>query len=304
MHTASGSYAGLLYASGDGEVAILTYPGGNTVGSIINGVPAGVCTDPTNGNVWVVTQKYKGFYAFEYAYGATTSIGQVKIPQALLALECAVDASNHNVAITNWTYAYGQPYIDVWTGTGVPSHYAAPFSPQSIVYDDQGNLFAVGASLTKSFQFAELPKGSSKFTEIHLDRPAAWPGGIAWDGKYVVVGHGDRGAGRKFERIDRVRIAGSQGHVVSSQEFQELPKRNLFWLQDDTLIAAQDKARNGDAFWHYPQGGNPFKTGVGTFSAYYVAVSVLPSNFAAGTGGLRRRCGTSRSVDRCLVQRR
>jgi hypothetical protein len=277
-HRASGSYGSLLYASGNNEVAILTYPGGETVGNITGVLPAGICTDASNGNVWIVTQYYKGFYAYEFSHGGTTQNGEVKVPESLMALECAVDPSTHNLAITNWIYGDGRPYIDVWPGgTGNPSAYSPPFSPQSIVYDNEGNLFTTGSTESNSFRFAELPKGGSTFTNIELDRPAVWPGGLAWDGKYLAVGYSDPGSGRKFERIYRVRIKGSRGRVVSTQEFNELPKRSSFWLQGDTIIAAPEKGSKGDAFWRYPQGGKPYKTGVGSFNAYYVAVSVAPS---------------------------
>ena len=277
-HKASGSYADLLYASGNTEVAILTYRGGATVGSITGVLPAGVCADATTGNVWIVMEKSDGFYADEFSHGGTTPIGEVKVPDALLALECAVDPSSHSLAVTNWEVGYGSPYIDVWTGgAGNPSAYSTPFSPQSVVYDNKGNLFTTGDTESSSFQFAELPKGGSIFTNIHLDRPAVWPGGLAWDGKYVVVGYGDPGRGQS-QRIYRVRIEGSRGHVVGTQEFKGLPKRNFFWLQGDTIIAAPGKRLSGDAFWRYPQGGKPYKAGVGSFNAYYAAVSASPSS--------------------------
>jgi hypothetical protein len=276
-HNVSRSYADLLYASGITEVAILTYPGGENVGSISGIVPAGICTDASNGNVWIVTEEYKGFYAYEFSHGGTTPIAKVKVPDALMVLECAVDPSTHDLAVTNWGGEL-HSYIFVYPGgTGNPNAYSPPFPPQSVVYDNEGNLFTTGESESDPFQFAELPKGSSTFTNIHLDRPAAGPGGLAWDGKYVVVGCGDQGGGQKFQRICRVRIEGSRGRVVSTRVFKGLAKRNFFWLQGDTIIAAREHGRIGDAFWRYPQGGEPYRTGVGSFNAYYVAVSVAAS---------------------------
>ena len=61
-HKASSQYPSLLYASGNNKVAILTYPGGKAVGNITGVAPAGICTDPTDGNVWIVTEEDKGRY--------------------------------------------------------------------------------------------------------------------------------------------------------------------------------------------------------------------------------------------------
>lgn len=296
-HQRSAVPARLLYAAGPVSVAILTYPGGKSVGIITDVVPTGLCTDAGDGNVWIVTQFSDGFYAYKFAHGATTPTAEVKIPGALLALGCAVDSSTHDLAVGFLGYDAGQPFIAVWpAGMGTPAVYTPPFSPQSLVYDDNGNLFTSGDSVHKAFAFAELPRGGKTFTNVHLDRPATVPGGLGWDGRYVVVGYGARGDGENFQSIYRVRIRGWHGHVVGTHEFEGLPKRNSFWLQGDTIIAAPQKSKNGDAFWHYPRGGEPFKTGVGTFNAYYVAVSVAASTSLVRSEGACRRF---RAVGRC-----
>jgi hypothetical protein len=194
-HRASGSYGDLLYVvccSGSAnEITMLTYPQGQVVGTIENGVenPFGICAD-ASGNVWVVNVTK---VATEYAHDGTAPIASLQVPNSWLAGDCAVDPSTGNLAIINSGGPSGFS-IDVWPDAqGNPTIYPTDFYPWSCSYDDKGNLFVDGDNTSNNFVLAELPKASSTFTNLTLDKPWAILGrydGMASTSPLVLAGRG------------------------------------------------------------------------------------------------------------------
>lgn len=270
--------ADLLYALDGGadgnEVSILTYPQGKIVGSIKrpNNYMWGICANTNNGNVWIVTLSDK---VYEYSHGGTKPIAEVTVPDTFLATSCAVDPATNNLAVVNSGGPYGAS-VDIFpNGSGSPTAYSTSFEPWNVGYDDKGNLFADGSSSAQAFYFAELPSGGSTFTDITLNKRTDWPGGVQWDGKYMAVGTGARD--HFTERIYRVNVYESKAFVISTVYFRDLSKQGFFWLQGNTLVAAPTiRTETGDDLWHYPEGGKPYKTGIGSYSLK-VTVSVAPS---------------------------
>jgi hypothetical protein len=61
-----------------------------------------------------------------------------------------------------------------------------------LAYDGSSNLFITGENSSYQAVFAELKAGSDKIKQIcpKLFGPSAFPGAIAWDGKYIVIADG------------------------------------------------------------------------------------------------------------------
>ena len=110
---------------------------------------------------------------------------------------------------------------------------------------------------TVTFEFAKLPKGGSAFVPIHLDKIADWyPGGVAWDGKYVgIVAEGRANK----PSIYRVSTSGSSGHVVSIVHLDGLAFTALFAVNGKTVAGSSGGGGASVSEWRYPHGGKATK---------------------------------------------
>jgi hypothetical protein len=114
-------------------------------------------------------------------------------------------------------------------------------------YDNEGNLFVDSQAEGK---FAELPKGSSTFTNIHLSLNSF--GQIQWDGEYITV------ATETAERIYRLKVMGSSARVVSITHLTPSRSSTQPWIEGNTIIRAFShfRARSSEiGLWKYPGGG-------------------------------------------------
>ena len=102
-------------------------------------------------------------------------------------IACAVNAKTGALAVTSnagdTVYVYGNAF-------GYPTDYSdANFCYLTYDgYDKAGNLFVDGFDCSNNFHYAELPAGSSSFTDITLNQTPAYPGNVQWDGTYMDVG--------------------------------------------------------------------------------------------------------------------
>jgi hypothetical protein len=245
----------LLYISGgsssDSKVDIFTYPKGKAAGELTGlAYPSGMCVDQAQ-DVFV-TELDGPRDIVEYAHGGTTPIATLNDPDEF-PIGCSVDPTTGNLAVANEIGTYGSGSVSIYLGaTGSPQ---GPYSDSAFHeiwfcgYDDLGNLFIDGVNGSDQFQFAELPKGSSSFTNISLNQRFHWPGGIQWDGTYVAVG--DRQGGVIYQ------TNGAGGKVVHMTHLTGVGILSQFFIDGKTVIAPNNAKA---MFYRYPRGGKAFKT--------------------------------------------
>ena len=247
----------LVYVSSEmtWDVNVYSYPQGEPKGLLTGfNLPQGLCSDP-KGDVFVpegATNDIK-----EYAHGGTTVIAYLSD-----ALEepagCSFDSTTGTLAVANVISAAGAGNIALYANaTGLPTIVSDPaiYLPYECGYDNKGNLFVDGLTSLPSeggvFQFAELPKGSSSFTNITLNRKIKIPGAVQWDGTYVTVGDAETGA--------IYRTNGAGGKVVGSTKLAGTRFDFQSWIQGKTIVAPRYYSIVA-RFWHYPAGGKAYKS--------------------------------------------
>lgn len=258
----------LLYVSGGssyyGDVYIYTYPKGKLVGTIANlQFPSGMCVDKKQ-DVFV-TQLDGTREILEYKHGGTTPIATLQDSKEF-PIGCSVDPTTGNLAVANELGTYGGGSVSIYigaAGTGQGPYTDSAFHEIWFCgYDNQGNLFIDGVNTSDEFEFAELPKGTTQFTNIALNQKFRWPGGIQWDGKYVAVG--DREGGVIYQ------TNGAGGQVIGSTKLDGAGIVSQFFIDGKTVIAPN----NGTAmFFKYPKGGEPSKTIDGISQPFGAVVS-------------------------------
>jgi hypothetical protein len=267
----------LLYVANDGAsegVSIVALPRGRRVARITNiGAPTGICSD-ASGNVWVsayddATHKY---HLYKFAHRGTKPIERLAVPGG--SLGCSVDPATGDLA--TWVpFAGSAGEVEVFPGArrGKPVVYTTEFQPISATYDNQGNIFADGIVNSGDFIFEELSKGSAHFSVVRLNKPAANPGSVQWDGKYVVVGVGFISDPPVLYRL---RISDYRATVAQRIPLQDLGSPARFWIADGNVVATQrTHTVRSIGFYDYPAGGQ-----LAVFSGFYkplgMTVSVPP----------------------------
>lgn len=245
----------LLYISdlATGDVYAFSYPKGTLEGTITGlPEPQGLCVDK-KGDVFVTT--FAAEEIFEYAHGGTTAINTLTNSGEYME-GCSVDKTTGDLAAINFEPSGGGG------GGGVSIFANASGSPTVLTdsnlylgyqlgYDDKGNLFLDGVDSSRNFEFAELPKGSSGFTEISLGVTINTPGGVQWDGKYVAVG--DAKGGEIYQ------TDGAGGKVEGTTTLTDSNGVFQFWIDGKRVVGANDYSANA-MYWKYPAGGDPTKT--------------------------------------------
>lgn len=123
---------------------------------------------------------------YEYAHGATS-------PKAILAdpfvapANCSVDPTTGNLAVVGYGFGKYKGVAIFEHARGKARLYSESWNSQACGYDDQGNLFIDGGG-AGNIDFAELPKGTTKFINIPLNQSFNSMGGVQWDGKYLAIG--------------------------------------------------------------------------------------------------------------------
>jgi hypothetical protein len=174
-HTSSGD---LVYATREtGTVVVATYPSLKTVTkfnlpSLGSSSPLtfGICSD-TSGNVFVTANFFTPYAGniYEYSHGATSPFTTLSVATYYQAYDCAYDPATGNLAIADYCNGCGTGSVSIFANEqGQPAVYTDPKMglPLYVGYDSSGNLFASGENTrTGASVFAELPKGSSTFTD-------------------------------------------------------------------------------------------------------------------------------------------
>jgi hypothetical protein len=268
----------LLYVSDIRWVDVYSYPEGKLEGVLRHFyIAQGMCVDQ-KGNVFITDEGYNKVY--EYAHGGTK---RLRVLEGSGGPEgCSIDPTTGNLA----TSGIDHGDVAIYKGArGGPTIYKnSSFSEYFWCgYDDKGNLFVDGQGPTNAFEFAELPKGSSRLKSITLNQSMGFPGGVQWDGKHVAVGsYYPPPSGRPL--IYQFAISGSAGTKVGTTHLGGLGSVDdvkQFWIQGGTVVAANGGAGDGKhgaaVFYQYPAGGKPIKRITkGLVSTQSTAISLAP----------------------------
>jgi hypothetical protein len=241
----------LLYVSmrDDNVVFVFSYPKGKLLGELTGfDYPYGECADRA-GNVWITNSNYE---ILEYAHGGTKPIA-VLTNSGEYPIDCSVDPTTGNLAVTQ--IAGRSTSLAVYErAQGTPTTYTdSSFSSMYYCgYDNTGNLFVDGEGRNAAFAFGELPAGGSSFTNVKLDSPVSYPGGVQWDGRHVAIG--DQGTGT----IDAFDVSGGIGTKISSTPLTGSADVNQFSIAGRKVVGP-DSGNNDVGFWRYPGGGVAIK---------------------------------------------
>jgi hypothetical protein len=227
--------------------------------------PSGECTDRA-GNVWV-TELY-GQDVVEFAHGGTSPLQSLSVTG--FPIGCSVDPTTGNLAVASWEDSQGyntRGGVFIFAhASGTPTFYTDPnlwqFWPPG--YDAAGNLFVAGYNPT--VELVELSRGGSNFQQISLgSKSITSPGGVTWDGKYVVAADLQY-QGRNTTAIYRIAVSGMKGTVIGTTVLTDScsPSKGADIMQPlirgTTVLGGNRSCTNRVAFWSYRNGGNPTRT--------------------------------------------
>jgi hypothetical protein len=258
------------------DVFAYDYKSGKQVGQLTGlSDPYGMCVD-AKGDIYIAN--FGNGTVEEYAHGGTSPINTYSPGGAPIG--CAVD-SKGDLAATSFDPAA----VTVYAG-GDPSK-ATTYSDKlceylwTMGYDNKGDLVGIGES--SSIVICAVLAGSKTMTTLAYDSGSGvtidFPGGTTWDGKYLALS--DQEAGGGFEGgIVQARLKGKRlvyvGKTVLDDncfgDYVDLVnpfiagKTNALWNgeQGNAVVGpnlwCQDAGTSQVGYWHYPSGGNPFKT--------------------------------------------
>jgi hypothetical protein len=261
----------LLYATGGcSGVCVITYPSGSVVGSI----SAPAFQDCANSSRDVFVTAYPSELhseVLEYAHGGTTPIATLTIPGDSIAGGCAVDPTTGNLAVVYGCPDCGGPAVAIFPNSqGTPTIYEGGFTFSFCAYDNSGNLFIDGFSLTngKDVGFAELAKGSQSLSYIAAPqslRGTGYPWQMQWDGKYMTYEAAGSAQSSWGVTIYRLAFAGSTATVVGQTHFRGVTRSvGQSWIQGNKVFIPYGVRGNGISHpkigvWRYPAGGKPIE---------------------------------------------
>ncbi len=259
----------LIYAGGNSEVYVYDYWDGKFVGTLtgVEGA-AGGCVD-AKGDVYIATDFGK---VLEYPHGGTKVL-KTYSPGGLL-LGCSVD-SKGDLAVTSFDQG-----VTVFAG-GNPKKaitYSSVCAYQwTMGYDNRGNLIGVGETSSRGRAYCALLFGAKRISSLSFSGTIHFPGGTMWDGKYIALG--DQEAGGHFAsgeypstlKGSTLSPAGSEVTFTGNCDNDYTDIINPFIVgkkntpindsQGTVVLGTNSWCANGGyiEFWHYPQGGKPFK---------------------------------------------
>jgi hypothetical protein len=261
----------LLYLDEEtGDVLVYSYPKGELMGTLTGlPEPQGECVDK-KGDVFFTT--FAAQQIVEYAHGGTSPINTLSNPGEYME-GCSVDTKTGDLAAIDFepsTGGGGGGVAIFANASGTPTvlNDANLYLGYQVGYDSKGNIFLDGVDSGRNFEFAELPKGSSSFTEITLGGVSiATPGGVEWDGKHVTVGDAKSG--------DIYQTNGAGGKVEGTTSLSGSDGIFQYFIGGKKVIGPNAYSSNA-GIWKYPAGGSPTMTITSISDPFGAAISKAP----------------------------
>jgi hypothetical protein len=278
----------LIYAALDdtSDINVYDYSNGEQVGTLSGFAAAAGCVDAA-GDVYVVSANGN---ANEYAHGGTTPI-QTYSPGGDL-VGCSVDAKG-DLAITA-----ASPGVVTVYAKGNPSESKRYSNSECEImsamgYDDKGNIIGEG-QYNGTYVCAVLRAQRQETTLSTSGITINAPNGAMWDGEYIEVGDQEAGSGKGLTGLYQTTLSGSTLTSHGEVMLTDTCYRGLVDVLNPFVVGKKNTPVNkrqgsvvvgsnrlcppsngvGIEFWHYPQGGNPFKTYGTTQGVNVVAVSI------------------------------
>jgi hypothetical protein len=255
----------LLYVSdaGTNDVNVYKLLDGTQVGTLTGfNEPQGECADKAH-NVWIANTGTSTI--IEYAHGGTTPIATLSDP-GQFPVGCSVNMTTGDLAVSNIiTTGSGAGSVSVYANAmGSPTIYSDPNLAKAfyLAYDNHGNLFVDGLNGNGGFQFAELPSGSSTFTDITLSQSLALPGGVAFHEGEVVVGDQSVPAVYRVSDNTSGMILGTTPLAGTADvvQFTVACGPSFARLCGHSKVFAPDASAADVKVFNYPKGGTPKTT--------------------------------------------
>jgi hypothetical protein len=248
----------LLYVTNVYTVNVYTYPRGKLKATLSGfSEPAGECVD-RNQDVFITN--FNSDQVFEYAHGGKNPIATLKSPSAGPA-GCSIDPTTGNLAVSSLGFGSTGSVGIYKHARGNPVIYRDALFQEYFYcgYDASGNLFVDGQNANAVFEFAELAKHATQLKTITLNETIGFPGGVQWDGKYMVVGD------QNTPVVYRFAISGDTGQVVGSTTLggSDVTDISQFFITGGRLIApnqCKGSCAGNVLYYNYPAGGNSTKT--------------------------------------------
>ncbi len=247
---APASLGDLLYVGGDREGYIFSYPKGKLVGKLPLG-SFGMCADRA-GDVF-----FTGVRTItEYAHGATAPNAIYTVTGTAFA--CAVDPTTGNLAVVVLCISSCKgDEVAIFDHPGAPPTTYQDPAMQSLLFcgfDGRGNLFIDGYS-NSLVSVAELPRGSSTFTNYTVQATITNPGQIQFDTRHITLQE------RYHPVIYRLAFNGGLATVVKKVTFtQEGVRAAQSWIFGNMIAMPNGPATKRPLdirIWQYPIGGAP-----------------------------------------------
>lgn len=281
--------ATLIYAvdSRTGEVNVYDYSNGQQVGTISGDfiIAAAGCVD-ARGDVFLTA----GENVMEYAHGGTTPL-QTYTPSHGQIVGCSIDAKGDLAVSTSSPggvviYAKGNPKHSVTYSNSECENQA------SMGYDNKGDVIGAGGGYDAIQICAVLARTRQETTLSTTGITINSADGTMWDGKYIAVSDGEAGSEKEVTGIYQATLSGKTITSHNETFLDDTCYRGLAFVLNPFIVGTKNTPLNdreasvvvgvnadcfmsgsgGLEYWHYPKGGNPYKTYATTDEVTVLAV--------------------------------
>ena len=280
----------LLYIESAYDVDVYNYATGKQVGTLtgFDGGETGMCVD-ASGDVWIAGAP--NGTVVEYAHGGKTQLQSLSAGP--FPTWCSINPLNGDLAVSNFGIGLGFVQIFKHAKGNTQHTYSSNVcgGPAALGYDNKGNLFIEAYNFASRIIICELPSRSSRIQVDSFDSPIDLPGGVMWDGKFVMiadrqsVGYTNlyqvKSPHKGFVKTVGTTTLTGQGCRASYvfEPFVVGAKNTpVNDVQATTVVGAPPGCYPARVnYWAYPGGGNPQKTlSYGPSNPGYEAVSIAP----------------------------